>query len=349
MLKEKNLKSTVIANEVKQSHQIATPYGLAMTEQSGRSMVEMLGVLAVIGVLSVAGIAGYTTAMRNHRANEVVNAASMLYVMAQAKNQGNGADTNYTELGTPPSGITLEYSASTKAISITFNDEKDCTVALNKLGDKAEGTCAAGSSTLTVKLGEAGATNTPERNCWLTNDCTADDAKPGESWCDGGLHLSDYCSDMENCLGIYTLEQCRNLSNHKDADKGFTDCRKTGKDISYCKCLLDYDKTYCDCMEEGKDQVCCICLFGSVMSRCYVACKYDPEGYTGPTSAVSDGTGCYYSDDQKYACGQYNGIYRCDDNIWHLVGYTCTDGCEDNGRHDNPDDTCKNKKKGEMV
>ena len=33
------------------------------TEQSGRSMVEMLGVLAIIGVLSVGGISGYSKAM----------------------------------------------------------------------------------------------------------------------------------------------------------------------------------------------------------------------------------------------------------------------------------------------
>ena len=44
--------------------------------QSGRSMVEMLGVLAVIGVLSVAGIAGYTTSINKHRANELLNEAS---------------------------------------------------------------------------------------------------------------------------------------------------------------------------------------------------------------------------------------------------------------------------------
>lgn len=31
--------------------------------QSGRSMVEMLGVLAIIGVLSIGGIAGYSRAM----------------------------------------------------------------------------------------------------------------------------------------------------------------------------------------------------------------------------------------------------------------------------------------------
>ena len=33
------------------------------SEQSGRSMVEMLGVLAIIGVLSVGGISGYSKAI----------------------------------------------------------------------------------------------------------------------------------------------------------------------------------------------------------------------------------------------------------------------------------------------
>ena len=46
--------------------------------QSGRSMVEMLGVLAIIGVLSIGGIAGYTLSMRRHRANQIVDYASKL-------------------------------------------------------------------------------------------------------------------------------------------------------------------------------------------------------------------------------------------------------------------------------
>ena len=41
--------------------------------ESGRSMVEMLGVLAIIGVLSVGGIAGYSLSMRRHRANQIVD------------------------------------------------------------------------------------------------------------------------------------------------------------------------------------------------------------------------------------------------------------------------------------
>ena len=44
--------------------------------QSGRSMVEMLGVLAIIGVLSVGGIAGYSLSMRRHRANGIIDLMS---------------------------------------------------------------------------------------------------------------------------------------------------------------------------------------------------------------------------------------------------------------------------------
>ena len=47
-------------------------------EQSGRSMIEMLGVLAIVGVLSVAGIAGYSKAMAKYKTNKVVDQISSL-------------------------------------------------------------------------------------------------------------------------------------------------------------------------------------------------------------------------------------------------------------------------------
>ncbi len=46
---------------------------LKHTLQSGRSMVEMLGVLAIIGVLSVGAIVGYSYGMAKYRANETIN------------------------------------------------------------------------------------------------------------------------------------------------------------------------------------------------------------------------------------------------------------------------------------
>ncbi len=46
--------------------------------QSGRSMIEMLGVLAIIGVLSVGGIAGYSKAMQKYRVNKMVSEVSQI-------------------------------------------------------------------------------------------------------------------------------------------------------------------------------------------------------------------------------------------------------------------------------
>ena len=40
--------------------------------QTGRSMIEMLGVLAIVGVLSVGGIAGYSKAMTKLRGNRLI-------------------------------------------------------------------------------------------------------------------------------------------------------------------------------------------------------------------------------------------------------------------------------------
>ena len=49
-----------------------------MYTQSGRSMVEMLGVLAIIGVLSVGAIAGYSKAMMKYKLNQHAQAVNLL-------------------------------------------------------------------------------------------------------------------------------------------------------------------------------------------------------------------------------------------------------------------------------
>ena len=53
--------------------------------ESGRSMVEMLGVLAVIGVLSIGGIAGYMMAMNRHHSNNVLEGVSARAVIISAQ------------------------------------------------------------------------------------------------------------------------------------------------------------------------------------------------------------------------------------------------------------------------
>ncbi len=52
--------------------------GASKVVSSGRSMIEMLGVLAIIGVLSVGGIAGYSKAMEKFKINKTIQQISQI-------------------------------------------------------------------------------------------------------------------------------------------------------------------------------------------------------------------------------------------------------------------------------
>ena len=53
--------------------------------ESGRSMIEMLGVLAIIGVLSIGGLAAYNSAMDRNDANNILDFGSKLGMYATEK------------------------------------------------------------------------------------------------------------------------------------------------------------------------------------------------------------------------------------------------------------------------
>ena len=95
-----------------------------MNNENGRSMVEMLGVLAIIGVLSVAGIAGYSMAMKKYRTNEVLNAASQLVILAQAKYVSNGSegtanlDELYGKQGATLSGFDMTATCNSSGCDV---------------------------------------------------------------------------------------------------------------------------------------------------------------------------------------------------------------------------------------
>lgn len=78
--------------------------------QSGRSMIEMLGVLAIIGVLSVGGIAGYTKAMAKYRSNKIIEQVSMLItnirtMYAQQQTYNNLTNAMAIEMGVVPDDL----------------------------------------------------------------------------------------------------------------------------------------------------------------------------------------------------------------------------------------------------
>ena len=87
--------------------------------ESGRSMVEMLGVLAIIGVLSVGGVAGYNFAMTRYRANEIIESVKQRATVGSGQYLQGMEAINLSEF---PNTI-LEYE--TDWFNEGLNGEKD--------------------------------------------------------------------------------------------------------------------------------------------------------------------------------------------------------------------------------
>ena len=282
--------------------------------ESGRSMVEMLGVLAIIGVLSVGGIAGYTSAMRQHKANEILNAASMLYMMGASQNQGAGdKQMLYSAvLGTVPSGVSeITYNAD-KTITLAFTDTDVCPLVKNKLGDKATGECP----NLTVTLGEtASGVNETEvdiyQACLDAGTCETYSGDPKDGYCTNGKVDYPYCvtedesgTDLYRCysgyctcsqFGIYpkcynTSAECvKHIENKRDCFNSISDCVKAG----YCECNANVDEGGCSTSTYSCSSGSCYCL----------------NGKTNPPDCDSDAP----SEEEPVYCPDYYGGGDCYD------------------------------------
>ena len=102
--------------------------------ESGRSMVEMLGVLAIIGVLSIGGIAGYTMAMNHYRANEGLVAANLTIVEAMAREK----TVNYaSNIGALPSGVNSIIAKADGTATVEYNEPAVASVANEVKGNNS--------------------------------------------------------------------------------------------------------------------------------------------------------------------------------------------------------------------
>ena len=140
--------------------------GMTKGDESGRSMVEMLGVLAIMGVLAIGGIAGYRYAMDKYNANEILNevrkravTASQQRVLGHAINLSEYGDTiqghpvttadNYNG---DTSFFALTVSGIEKGVCDQVIKDKIPFVVEEKVGEVVVGddtTCAEGNNDIT--------------------------------------------------------------------------------------------------------------------------------------------------------------------------------------------------------
>ena len=157
--------------------------------ESGRSMVEMLGVLAVIGVLSIGGIMGYSYGMDKYRANETTNQIMLraIDLMTQASNNNaelsldawKNEQTQYTfgEVGSTYDGlIYLDVAGLPKNIcEIVYDNMSSMAVQIdiNAVRSLSNETC--GDDNEMTFYFEGG------------NSATCDPACPEGQYCDNGI------------------------------------------------------------------------------------------------------------------------------------------------------------------
>ncbi len=331
--------------EVLTEGSIDSSHSFRMTQcETGRSMIEMLGVLAVMGVLSVAGIAGYNSAMNKHRANELLNEASKraVVVAGQFLNRDTASLAEFSGHNSV-AGATFTDTTATKdannqfTLTITGVSEAVCNHMQNMktaLIQKFEPSDCA--TTATVKLtynadlsvenssapsgGNESGTTTPQsptcdpectggRECVADNTCACPDDKP--IWNGSECQVKATCdAGQYYFVGSNFCDEeqvCDEAVQYSNYTKNTTNKTCTCPSGTYG--YLWMDSSY-DCCPEG---------YPIIMGKC-------------ATSKTCDGT--------WYCNGELDDNGNCIDNVECCEGEVITEG---NWQE------CLNCKEGEKV
>ena len=301
-----------------------------MISQSGRSMVEMLGVLAVIGVLSIGGIAGYSYGMDKYRANETTNQIMLraIDLMTQAANENETlslsawnnetAQYDFGEVGfTHDDLIYMDVGTQNKlpkrVCEIVYDALKDMAVQIDINATRADSNDTCGDDNEMTFYFEG------------TNNYTCDPACPEGQYCDNGICFKgtkpegtslfgDACSSDADCNVGWTgtCAQCSSEGQCKMAGYDGDECTLTDGTAGQCNLGRCYPKgctSNDDCKETGTY---CASTNSSYLERfqsgetgsCAPIDFVRYEGNDGNAYYISNGSISWW--DAEYACAAMN-------------------------------------------
>lgn len=255
--------------------------------ESGRSMVEMLGVLAIIGVLSVMGIAGFKSAMTKHRANTLFD-EMMKRAVSVAGQLSFGAETaTLTGFSTESESYgsflsTVEQNGNQFTLSITNVSDAICeqAKALVEAGGVVQGfnptTCSGDNNTVKFTYNNdlsftpsAGGAGSSGSNGGSTHAPTEWDGPTAD---DGSICTGERKGECQVCMnGAYI-----------DSD---AICIAQGKGVcidSVCKSTIGCMSNG-DCVAERMDNQGNLCTRNS----CYCNFSSGVDASSGPTAGGS--------------------------------------------------------------
>ena len=205
------------------------------TNETGRSMVEMLGVLAVMGVLSVSGVAMYTIAMNKHRANELLNAVSVrATALASQRMTGKALSLAGFTDNTQGTSVIDVNSANADAIEITITNVP-LSVCKNMYNTRGANVIEMKSGTTVLNNASAcveGATVSIKFNNDLSKSGSSSGTGGNSGSGSGNQQQTDPCSNV-------TCQHGGTCSN------GTCDCTGTGYTGDHCETLTCTSNTQC--------------------------------------------------------------------------------------------------------
>ena len=110
--------------------------------QSGRSMIEMLGVLAIIAILSIGGIVGFRLAMNYYQANQIAHEMNMMRTDAQIKIAQGAEELMLGEPYDPVSDSQLGHIQFNDAYLVDF----DCIYMKTEISEPEPAFCTAANA-----------------------------------------------------------------------------------------------------------------------------------------------------------------------------------------------------------
>jgi len=247
---------------------------LRKTNETGRSMVEMLGVLAIMGVLSVGGVYGYGVAMKKHKANELLHRASMLASTVSAqimtgKNPTTLDSFANSDLGT----FTLETYTdgdNTFKLKISNIDDNVCEQMKSSMGGMVRDiVCDENAKTALMTFNkDLSTTDLPKTESVIDKNITnpEDCQKAGKTWCVEASSGSGQCSNSTDCCRGVTAPACKQCQTIEDMyvignSLQNSNCDSDGDGTKDGQCLPDGSEEgnlTCQQVSCTETQTCCV-------------------------------------------------------------------------------------------
>lgn len=204
---------------------------------SGRTLVEMLGVLAMAGVLSVMGVMGYRLALDKNKANTLVNQAQQraVIVMEQMTLNRPLSLQEFSSLNKTPAGTFGQ--ATTQGLTKQFGiqvfgvEKRVCENILNMIGEKTPLRRLSHEASPTVAITQ----------CGLSNDFLMVYNQEMKGAPEDTLYCTDDtdCSSENECMGCeeeskLCQNKCQNLDYLESTGTQYIDTGVEGSsDIEY--------------------------------------------------------------------------------------------------------------------